>query len=182
MIKDVKGYEGLYKITDNGKVYSVRRKRFIYTSIDRYGYEQCLLFINGKSKTRKIHRLVAEAFIPNPENKPQINHKNGIRNDNRINNLEWCTNSENQIHSYKFNNRIPSNGYVNKKTRSLPDKEYVLYKGNKILAEGTIKEIARKMNILPSTVKNYGNNTWKNRMKNGNNHRLLVEKKPVYFD
>ena len=117
-IKDIKGYEGLYKITDNGKVLSVRKNRYIYTSLDRYGYEQCILFKDGKHKTKKVHRLVAEAFIPNTENKPQINHINGVRNDNIYTNLEWCTNSENQLHSYRHNNRVPSNKYVNKKTRN----------------------------------------------------------------
>ena len=118
MLKDIKGYEGLYQITDDGKVYSILKKRFIYTSRDKYGYEQCLLYKNNKHKTKKVHRLVAEHFIPNPYNKPQVNHIDGIRDNNNINNLEWCTNSENQLHSYRFNNRIPSNKYVNKRTRA----------------------------------------------------------------
>ena len=118
MIKDIKGYEGLYQITDDGKVYSLLRKRFIYISKDRYGYAQCILYKDAKHKTKKVHRLVAEHFIPNPDNKPQINHIDGVRDNNSVNNLEWCTNSENQLHSYRFNNRIPSNGYANKRTRA----------------------------------------------------------------
>ena len=123
--KDIKGYEGLYKITSLGDVYSVTRKKFIYQSIDRYGYKQCLLYNNGKHKTKKVHRLVAEAFIENIDNKPQINHKDGNRTNNRIDNLEWCTNSENQLHSYKCNGRLPSNKYINKRTRA-EKKEYVI--------------------------------------------------------
>ena len=57
----------------------------------------------GKTKEFKAHRLVALMFIPNPYNKPQINHINGRKEDNRVENLEWCTNSENQIHSYRTN-------------------------------------------------------------------------------
>lgn len=117
MWKDIKDYEGLYKISTLGDVYSVNRKKLIYQSMDRYGYKQCLLYKNNKHKTKKIHRMVAEAFIPNTYNKPQINHKDGNRTNNRIDNLEWCNNSENQLHSYRCNGRIPSNKYVNKRTR-----------------------------------------------------------------
>ena len=71
------------------------------TRLNQKGYPQVGIVLEKKYKHKSIHRLVAEAFIPNPENKPCINHINGIKNDNRIENLEWCTYYENNIHAVK---------------------------------------------------------------------------------
>lgn len=68
---------------------------------DKDGYLQIGLIVNGKKTTRKIHRLVAQAFIPNPDKKPQINHIDGNKQNNCSDNLEWVTNSENQYHKYR---------------------------------------------------------------------------------
>ena len=99
-MKDVCNYEGLYKIDENGNVFSVRNNKFLNTTVFPNGYEYVHL-CNGKAKTKllRVHRLVAEAFIPNPNDLPQVNHKDGNKLNNNVDNLEWVTASENQKHS-----------------------------------------------------------------------------------
>lgn len=95
-MKDVVGFEGLYAITSCGKVWSYKSKIFLAQRPDKDGYMRVNLAKNKKQYTRFIHRLVAEAYIPNPENKPQVNHKNEFaKTDNNVNNLEWATSLEN---------------------------------------------------------------------------------------
>ena len=119
--EDIPYYEDKYQISNFGRVKSLERKykkfdskmnkEYLYTQkerilkprIDKKGYVHYALNKNGIAKEYKAHRLVALVFIPNPYNKKQINHKDLNKQNNCVDNLEWCTNGENQKHSYKNN-------------------------------------------------------------------------------
>ena len=114
--KDIKGYEGLYRISTNGRVLALERiiysnhtpsrkitlKQMIMSLSMNTGYHRVSLTDrDGKNKSFYVHRLMAVAFIPNPLNRNEINHKNGIRGDNTLSNIEWCTHSENIQHAVR---------------------------------------------------------------------------------
>lgn len=93
--RDVQGYEGLYEVSNLGNVRSLPRAttrgKTITKNNSGRGYLQVVLYKNGKSKTHLVHRLVAQAFVPNPFNFSTVNHKDEQKNNNRFDNLEWCT-------------------------------------------------------------------------------------------
>jgi len=102
--KEIKGYEGSYQVSDLGKVKSIKsgKEKILKNTNDMAGYLKINLYKNGVRKTRKVHRLVLLAFKDNIEKKPHGNHIDKIRTNNRIDNLEWCTSTENSQHSSKF--------------------------------------------------------------------------------
>lgn len=115
--KDIKGYVGKYQVSNLGNVkrlsHSINvynqwirhvrtyKEKLIKQGTDKDGYKMVVLCKDGKTKTHKVHRLVCETFLQNPNKYDQVNHKNMIKNDNRLSNLEWCDNYQNQTHRYK---------------------------------------------------------------------------------
>ena len=98
--KDIKGYEGYYQISNFGRVKSLprdvgsdrcKKESIMKTSLDKDGYENLVLRKNGKQRHFRVNRLVAEAFLENPNNYPQVNHKDEDKTNNNVNNLEWCS-------------------------------------------------------------------------------------------
>lgn len=99
--KLIEGCPG-YAITSDGQVWSFKTNKYLKQKIDRYGYPCVSLSINNKNKTMTVHRLVAEAFIPNPDNKPTVNHKDENKLNNSVNNLEWMTVAENNCYGTHY--------------------------------------------------------------------------------
>lgn len=124
--KDIAGYEGKYKVSNYGNIYSVKSNRTLLPLRALNGY---LLIMLGRT-TYSIHRIVATTFLPNPNKLPCINHKDGNKHNNKVDNLEWCSYSYNLIHAYKtgLNRRERAveclqNGVVVKRYRSAREAE-----------------------------------------------------------
>ena len=94
-MKDIVGYEGLYAITPEGEVWSYKRKKFLTPYISGNGYFKVRLLKDNGEKQYYVHRLVAEAFLPNPENLPQVDHIDNDKTHNYVNNLQWTTHRDN---------------------------------------------------------------------------------------
>ena len=94
-----------YIVYSDGRIFSLLRNKFLKQHKDEKGYFRVKLSINNVSKNYKVHRIIAECFIDKIEGKTQVNHKNGVKTDNKVENLEWCNNSENQKHSW-------ANGFI----------------------------------------------------------------------
>jgi len=100
--RDVVGYEGYYEVSDMGNVRRTWKGNVLKSRVHRDGYKILVLCVDCSRRSFQVHRLVASAFIANRKDKEQVNHKNGIKHDNRVCNLEWATRSENTIHAYKM--------------------------------------------------------------------------------
>lgn len=151
--KDIPGYEGKYQASTLGKIRSLnynneKHCKILSPARNLKGYLQLNLRINGQVRCKKVHRLVAETFIQNLQNRPQVNHINGVKDDNRVENLEWCTNLENTQHSWIFLNRkSPIKGKFGRlHHNSIPVKMYNI-NGNFIREYESRTMAARELNL-----------------------------------
>lgn len=103
--KSIKNYENIYKINDYGVIQNIKTNKIIKPSINKYGYYQVSLYNNGKSKNELVHRLVAQTFLTNKENKSTVNHIDGDKLNNNISNLEFATQKEQSNHRIQILNQ-----------------------------------------------------------------------------
>ena len=152
--KDIKDYEGLYQVSNLGNVRSldkilkayiknqkniIRKGKKLKPRYDKKGYQMVVLYKNGIGKNFKVHRLVAEAFIPNPNNLPQINHKDETKRNNIFTNLEWC--------DCKYNNNYGNHKTFGNKKVIMLDKN-----NNKINIFDSVNEASKKTNIIATSI------------------------------
>lgn len=156
------GYEGFYEVSTAGRIRSLRCKKapskLLYPRINRTGYYCLTLCVKYKRWDGELHRLIALTFIPNPENKPCVNHKNGIKTDNRIQNLEWVTRSENMKHAvkmglinFKDRKQVDRSGALNPMAKSVIQYDLT---GNKIQEYETLTKAAQSVGGCRVAIRN----------------------------
>jgi len=166
IFKDIIGYKHYYQISNFGRVKSLRRyinikngfkrllkERILKNVLSPYGYFYVELVKNKKGKKIFIHRLVAKTFINNYNNKPEVNHKNGIKNDNHFKNLEWVTHSENQKYAHLTGLKKNPKGELNNNSKLLNSDvieiKRKLRNGNRF----TCTKLAKEYNVHPYTIR-----------------------------
>ena len=174
MYKEIKDYSN-YLIYDDGRVKNRSTNNFLKGSISENGYLYYRLSKNNKKQMFYAHRLVAEAFLENPNNLPVVNHKDGNKQNNNINNLEWVSYSENVAHAHN-NNLIKTPRPIEYYTYDLPDeqwKQYSVFSNYYISNKGRVRNVVTNRILKPSIASGY----YKVRLcDNGYTEDLLIHK------
>jgi len=137
--KDIAGYEGHYQISDCGRVKSLKFGAELILAQAKTNYLSVSLWLDGKLKVVKVHRLVAEAFIPNMDNKPQVNHLDGNKFNNKVENLEWATRSENANHALALG--LMPKGLNHKNAKVDHDRVHAFHLSNPELSQAKIANV-----------------------------------------
>lgn len=154
--ESVNGYEGLYEVSNLGRVRSLKRATtsgVVLKQTVKHGYMHVCLSKEGKPSTKSVHRLVAEAFIANPMDKPVVNHLDGDKTNNAVSNLEWATYSENELHSYMVLGKKPSRPWAGKPrkfARKLSDADAIAI----IDSKRPSRELAAEFGVSKTTILN----------------------------
>lgn len=127
------GYEDRYGISPEGFVWSIRQGKVMKQSVTNCGYCEVLLFDGMKYKGHRVHRLVAQAFLPNPQGKKQVNHKDGNKKNNHVENLEWSTCSENNAHAFKIGSKKWSDESRRKVSKAMGGKPFEVLKNGQVV-------------------------------------------------
>ena len=169
----IEEFKGNYEVSDTGLVRSVARveirsngwrypviERIMKPSLTADGYERVGLMLSGKLVTRSVHRLVAKAFIANTSNKPQVNHLSGVKTENNVENLEWCTSAENVRHA--FDNGLAFGLRGSKNPSAKIDEMQALTIKTLISAKFKLVKISKELGISINIVKDISRGkTWK---------------------
>lgn len=174
--KDIPDWEGMYQISSIGNIrslnrpvkargdkISIKKGKILKPLFDKDGYLHIGLYKEQKGYFRRLHRLVALAFIPNPENKPLVNHLNGIKDDNRVENLEWCTQQRNMQHAHKTGLKVNTHMFGEGCNFSKLNDEQILYiRASYDKKTNSYKKLAEQFNVSASQISNIiRRNNWK---------------------
>ena len=162
VIKEIKGYEGRYTISNLGIVRSILTNKILNPGTTKFGYKRInLRDKNNKDKSYFVHRLVAMNFLPNPNNYPEVNHIDCDRTNNRLDNLEWVTKEQNIKHSFLYGNK--SNKGRKNPNAKLIEEDIIAIRALNKTKRFSNNEIAKLFHISSSSVDNIINNiTWSN--------------------